>query len=424
MNPACIACKRRLTPSPSRPRIAAVNQAECVADGGGGRVSDHDQSADHGGTETLAETPLCSRHVALGARMVPFAGWLMPVQYTSIIQEHRTVRNAAGLFDLGHMGQVDVTGPDALAYLQAVTTNDVSVLEPGAAQYSLLPNERGGVIDDIIVYRRPGGDGYMVVINASNRAKDVAWLQQQRAAQPDLRVDVADISDRTGMIAIQGPRAEAIVQRLTTTDLSKIDGFHWTEGTVAGVPAMIARTGYTGEDGFEFYTPEERIGELWDALLAAGKDDGLAPIGLGARDTLRLEARMPLYGNEMDADVSPLEAGLGWAVKLDKGDFVGRGPIAAMKESGAPRRTVGFRLTERAGSPRAHYEVEVDGRPVGHVTSGALSPTLGENIGLALVERDVAGIGKPLEVMIRGKPVPAVQIKLPFYRRPDAESKG
>ena len=228
---------------------------------------------------------------------------------------------------------------------------------------------------------------------------------------------VEDISDRVGMIAIQGPRAEAIVQRLADIDLSELDGFHLVEGTVAGVPAMIARTGYTGEDGFEFYTPVERIGDLWDALLAAGKEDGLVPVGLGARDTLRLEARMPLYGNELADDIGPLEAGLGWAVKLDKGDFVGRDAIARMKESGPPRRTVGFKLVERSGSPRAHQEVRADGRPVGFVTSGAMSPTLGQNIGLALIDRDAAGVGRPLEVVIRERPVPAVQVKLPFYRR-------
>ena len=371
----------------------------------------HDES-----TEKLLTTPLTSRHEALGARMVPFAGWLMPVQYAGIIQEHRAVRSAAGLFDLGHMGQVDVRGPDALDYLQAVTTNNVALIEPGGAQYGMLPNPRGGVIDDIIVYRNPAADGYMVVVNASNRAKDVAWMQQQRAAG-GLDVAVEDVSDRTGMIAIQGPLAESIVQPLTALDLSRLGGWTIVEGDVAGVPCRIARTGYTGEDGFEFYTPIDRVAELWDALMAAGGPVGLVPVGLGARDTLRLEARMPLYGNELGEDISPLEAGLGWAVSLDKGEFVGGDPMRAMKAAGVPRRTVGFRLTERSGAPRHGYEVRVDGRPVGAVTSGAMSPTLGENIGLALVDRDVAGVGKPLQIVIRDKPVAAVQVKLPFYRR-------
>ena len=374
---------------------------------------------DNGGAEhpPLRETPLRRRHEALGARMVPFAGWLMPVQYGGILQEHRAVRAAAGLFDLGHMGQVDVSGPDALPFLQAVTTNDVAALAPGGAQYSLLPNERGGVVDDIIVYRHPEGEGYMVVVNASNADKDVAWLRARRRDQSALDVAVEDASDRYGMVAIQGPKAEAIVNRLTETRLSDLGPFRWSDATVAGVPLKIARTGYTGEDGFEFYPASERVGELWDALLASGAEDGLVPVGLGARDTLRLEARMPLYGNELGDDIGPLEAGLGWAVRLDKGAFVGRDAVAAQREAGPPRRTVGFRLLERGGSARAGYDVRVDGRPVGRVTSGAFSPTLGENIGLALVEREVAGVGRPLEVVVRGRPLRAVQVKTPFYRR-------
>jgi aminomethyltransferase len=369
--------------------------------------------------ETTADrrTPLYDRHLALGARMVPFAGWTMPVQYSGIINEHRAVRNQAGLFDLGHMGQVDVAGPDALPFLQYVTTNDVSTLEPGQAHYSLLPNDQGGVVDDIIIYRNPEGDGYMVVINASNRDKDVAWLQRHAAERGDLNVAVTDISDRTGMIAIQGPAAERITQRLTDLELADLPYFSWHLGTVAGVTAMLGRTGYTGEDGFEFYTSIDDVVPLWDALLEAGKDDGAVPVGLGARDTLRLEARMPLYGQELADDIGPLEAGLGWAVKLDKGDFIGRDKIAAMKESGPPRRTVGFKLTERGGSPRTHYEVRAEGRRVGEVTSGAMSPTLGENIGLALVEADAAGVGKPLEIVVRDRPVAAVQVKTPFYKR-------
>ena len=365
----------------------------------------------------LRETALRSRHEKLGARLIPFAGWLMPVQYSGVIDEHRTVRSAAGLFDLGHMGQVRVTGADALPYLQLITTNDVSILEPGDAQYSLLPNERGGVIDDIIVYRMPDEPGYLVVVNAANHTKDVSWMRQQRAARPELEVDVDDVSDSLGMIAIQGPAAPEIVAGLTESDLSGLAPFHWQRATVAGLPVLMARTGYTGEDGFEFYVPQEQTAALWDALLTAGAPRGLKPIGLGARDTLRLEARMPLYGNELGDDISPIEAGLGWAVKLDKGSFIGREAIAAVKESGPSRRTVGFRLLERAGSARHGYPVELDGRTVGVVTSGAHSPTLGAEVGLALVDADVAGVGKPLDIVIRGRPVPAEQVKLPFYRR-------
>jgi aminomethyltransferase len=349
--------------------------------------------------------------------MIPFAGWIMPVQYSGIINEHKAVRNSAGLFDLGHMGQVDVAGPDATAFLQFITTNDVTTLAPGKAHYSLLPNEEGGVVDDIIIYRRPNGNGFMVCINASNRQKDVNWMHRWRAERSDLDVTVRDISDETGMIAIQGPNAVAIVQRIADRDLTGEEYFSWTNAIVAGVPAMAARTGYTGEDGFEFYTRIEDIGAVWDALMDAGATDGIAPIGLGARDTLRLESRMPLYGNELADDIGPLEAGLGWAVKLDKGPFVGSNKISAMKESGPPRRTVGFKLVERAGSPRSHYPVLSEGREVGFVTSGAMSPTLSENIGLALVDRSVAGVGKPLQVVIRDRPVEAVQVKTPFYKR-------
>jgi aminomethyltransferase len=374
----------------------------------------HDR--DSGATE-LRETPLRGRHVDLGARMIPFAGWLMPVQYTGIVDEHRTVRSAAGLFDLGHMGQVRVTGSDALPYLQLITTNDVSTLSPGDAQYSLLPNEQGGVIDDIIVYRLPDEPGYLVVVNAANHAKDVAWMHRQRSTRPELEVDVDDVSDELGMIAIQGPAAAAIVAGLTDSDLSGLDPFHIVRASVAGLPVLAARTGYTGEEGFEFYVPQEQTVALWDALFAAGAAWGLKPIGLGARDTLRLEARMPLYGNELADDISPIEAGLGWAVKLGKGPFIGGDAIAAVKESGPSRRTVGFKLLERAGSARHGYPVTVDGRDVGVVTSGAHSPTLGSEIGLALVEADVAGVGRPLEIVIRGRPVRAEQVKLPFYRR-------
>jgi aminomethyltransferase len=366
---------------------------------------------------TLRETALRSRHEDLGARLIPFAGWLMPVQYSGVIDEHRTVRSAAGLFDLGHMGQVRVTGTDALPYLQLVTTNDVSKLEPGDAQYSLLPNEQGGVIDDIIVYRLPDEPGYLVVVNAANHAKDVAWMKQQRSSRAELAVDVEDVSDSMGMIAIQGPLASEIMAGLTETDLSGLEPFHAQRATVAGLPVLVARTGYTGEDGFEFYVPQEQTAALWDALISAGAPRGLKPIGLGARDTLRLEARMPLYGNELADDISPIEAGLGWAVKLDKGPFIGREVIAGVKESGPSRKTVGFRLLERAGSARHGYPVELDGRDVGVVTSGAHSPTLGAEIGLALVEADVAGVGKPLDIVIRSRPVKAEQIKLPFYRR-------
>lgn len=363
------------------------------------------------------KTPLFDRHVAAGAKIIPFAGWMMPVQYSGIIDEHHIVRTKAGLFDLGHMGQVNVTGPDARAFLQEITTNDVAKLEPGEAQYSMLPTPSGGVIDDIFIYRYHDGPGYFVCVNASNRERDVAWMHEQRANHPELDVTIEDISDKTGMIAIQGPSAVEITQSLTETDLSQTTRNSWIAATVAGIDLMLARTGYTGEDGFEFYCPIESVVALWDALIEAGEPFGLKPIGLGARDTLRLEARMPLYGQELSEEISPLEAGLGWAVALDKASFIGIDPIKKLKGEGVRRKTVGFRLLERGGSPRSHYDVAVDGKVIGHVTSGAMSPTLGENIGIALIDAEYAGIGKPLEIIVRGKPVRAVQVKVPFYKR-------
>jgi aminomethyltransferase len=367
---------------------------------------------------TDRRTALHQRHVDRGARMVSFAGWDMPVQYTGILGEHQAVRTAAGLFDLGHMGEVEVTGPDAEAFLQWTTTNDVSKLAPGAAQYALLPNESGGAVDDIIVYRRPEGEkGYLVVVNASNHERDVAWWRELRQRRDDLDVTVTDVSDRTGMIAIQGPRAEEIVAKVTDDDLGAIEHFHWARGTVAGVDAMIARTGYTGEDGFEFYASNDDIATIWDELIAVGEPEGLVPVGLGARDTLRLEARMPLYGQELGEDISPYEAGLGWAVKPDAKDFVGREAMAKTKGAGSSRKVVGFTTIGRSGAPRTHCRVLVDGQEVGHVTSGAFSPTLQQNIGLALIDKAHAGVGKPLQIEIRGKLVDAEQVKTPFYTR-------
>lgn len=368
--------------------------------------------------ETLKRTALYDRHKQLGARLIPFAGWEMPVQYQGIIAEHNAVRNNAGLFDLGHMGEFLVTGPDALAFLQYTTTNDLSTLEPGQAKYTLLSNEHGGVIDDLIVYRNPEGeDGYTVVMNASNAERDVAWWNGVWSRREDFKVTLRDISADTGMVAIQGPTAAAITARVTDTDLTTVEEFTWVNAIVAGVPAKLARTGYTGEDGFEIYAENGRIGEIWDGLMDAGKEDGLVPVGLGARDTLRLEARMPLYGQELGDDISPYEAGLGWAVNLEKGDFIGREKMVEVKANKPGNRTVGFKLVGRGGSPRTHYPVMVDGEEVGEVTSGAMSPTLGENIGLARIRREYAGVGKPLQIMIRNKPVEAIQVKTPFYKR-------
>lgn len=349
--------------------------------------------------------------------MVPYAGWNMPVQYSGVIEEHQTVRSAAGLFDLGHMGQVDISGPDALTFVNWVGSNDASNLAPGEAQYTMLLYPDGGVIDDIIVYRRPSGVGYYAVINAANTPKDIAWLHEQRAARSDLDVTVEDLSPKTGMVAIQGPNAADIVAKLSSVDLSDQAYFTCLETEIAGVPCLAGRTGYTGEDGWEFYSPIEQIDTIWDSIIETGAEHGLKPIGLAARDTLRLEARMPLYGQEISAEINPLEAGLGWAVKLDKDDFIGRDALRAIKEAGTKRRSVGFKMVERSGAPRTGYPVQVDGEVVGHVTSGTMAPSLGESIGMALIDRSVAGVGKPLDIIVRGKPVKAEQVRTPFYKR-------
>jgi aminomethyltransferase len=376
------------------------------------------QQTEQAGTQgqgSLRRTPLNAVHQRMGAKMVEFGGWDMPVRYTGDLEEHRAVRTAAGLFDLGHMGQVDVTGPDALPFLQWLLTNDFAPLPVGKAQYTLLCNPAGGVLDDLIVYRLP--ERWFVVLNAANRESDVAWIQARRAERRDLDLTVADVTDQTGMLALQGPRAEAILQKLTSADLANLPAFGAVEAAVASVPALIGRTGYTGEDGFELYFPVEQNEHLWEKLLEAGRTEGLQPIGLGARDTLRLEAKMALYGHELSEEINPLEAGVGWAVNFDKGDFVGREALLRVKEQRPARRLVGFRMVERGGAPRAGYEVQVNGEPVGHVTSGTFSPTLMESIGLALVRRDAAGVGKPLDIMIRGRPVRAEQVKTPFYKR-------
>ncbi len=362
-------------------------------------------------------TPLYDRHVALDARLIPFAGWMMPVQYKGILHEHKQVRTKSGLFDLGHMGQVDVSGPDSLAFLQYVASNDVSKIEPGRAQYALLTNDQGGVVDDIIIYRHNEGEGFFVCVNASNKDKDVAWMQEWAATRTDLDVTVTDISDKTGMIAIQGPDTERIMTPLVANPIADLENFAWMPNAISGIPVRLARTGYTGEDGFEIYTDISDIGAIWDIVYDAGQSYELEAIGLGARDTLRLEARMPLYGNEMDDVITPLEAGLGWAVKFDKGDFVGRDKLVAQKEAGVPRKAIGFVIEGRSGAPRSHCALSVDGKEVGYVTSGAFSPTLEKNLGLGLVDTDMAGIGKPIDVIIRDRAVPATQVKTPFYKR-------
>jgi aminomethyltransferase len=361
----------------------------------------------------LRETPLTAAHRELGARIVPFAGYAMPVQYRSIIDEHRSVRSAAGLFDLSHMGELWVTGDEAVEFLRHALVSDPGALELGQAQYSMVCAEDGGIIDDLICYRTD--DGYLVVCNASNREAVVSHLAGLvDRGDWDARLD--DRSDATGLIAPQGPRAAEILAGLTDLDLGSLGNYRSKRGSVAGVPCLVARTGYTGEDGFELFVEARRTPKLWDALLEAGAPLGLTPCGLGARDTLRLEAGMPLYGNELDRDTNPYEARLGRVVKLDKGEFVGRAALAAVQAAGPARKLVGLVMREPA-IPRHGYPVRVDGVEVGIVTSGTQSPTLGERIAMAYVPADAAEVGREVEVVVRDRPYRAEQVKLPFYRR-------
>ncbi|MBX6353867.1 MAG: glycine cleavage system aminomethyltransferase GcvT [Thermoflavifilum sp.] len=360
---------------------------------------------------TLKRTPLFPLYARYGAKTVEFGGWEMPVQFTSILQEHEAVRTRAGLFDVSHMGEVEVCGSDAAAFLQRLVTNDVSRLAPGMAMYSPVCYPHGGCVDDVLVYCL-APDRYGVVVNAANTEKDLAWFREQAAG---FSVTLTDRSDEVALLALQGPQAESILQPLTQADLSQMRYYRFTQADVAGVSALISRTGYTGEDGFELYVPAASAQTLWEALVQAGEPHGMALCGLGARDTLRLEARLPLYGHELSESITPLEAGLGTFVKLDKGDFIGREALARQKQEGVTRKIVGIELVDR-GIPRAEQPVLADGQVIGHVTSGTMSPTLKLPIGLALVDVRYAEIGRMLQVDVRGKLLAAKVVKTPFYK--------
>jgi aminomethyltransferase len=355
----------------------------------------------------LKQTPLADRHRALGARMVPFAGYEMPVQYPSgIVAEHNAVRRDVGLFDVSHMGEFEITGPDRNAFVNRITCNDVSALEPGQVQYSAILTPEGTFVDDCTVYRFE--DKLMIVVNAANRAK--AW-RHIVDAKGGINVRLRDISDDIGLLALQGPRAQALMQPLSSDDLEQIRYYHFVSGRVAGVDCFISRTGYTGEDGFELYCRAADTGTLWDALIAAGAQ----PIGLGARDSLRLEMGYALYGNEIDDSTTPLEAGLGWITKLKKGaPFTGDEALRSQKQRGVTRKLVGFRLLEKA-FPRHGYPVYYQGREVDLVRSGTVSPSLGEPIGTTYLPAEAATPGTRFEVEIRGKRVPAEVVARPFW---------
>ena len=363
-------------------------------------------------TETLQRTPLFEEHRLAGGKMVPYAGFEMPVQYETGIQaEHRAVREAAGLFDVSHMGEFAVEGPDALAFVGSLTVNDPSKLAIGQAQYSALCAEDGTVIDDLLVYRT-GEKALLMVVNAANRDGDWTWVNAHAEGHD---VTLEDRSDQTALLALQGPRAQEILAPLTELELDGIGFYRFAEGKVAGLSCLVARTGYTGEDGFELYHDRADAPKLWKALLEAGKGHGLVPAGLGARDTLRLEVGYPLYGNDLDRRHTALESGLGWIVKLDRGDFVGKEALARQKEAGAPRKLTGIRLTER-GFPRPGYPVFSGGREVGKVTSGTVSPSLGEGIALAYLPVDLTEPGTSVAVGIRNQKVEGVVQRPPFYR--------
>ncbi len=361
-------------------------------------------------TEGLKQTPLHDEHVGLDGRMVPFAGYAMPVQYpTGIVKEHNAVRNAAGLFDVSHMGEFEIRGPGALDLIQQLLTNDASKLSVGQAQYTVLCQEDGTALDDCLVYRFE--DHYMVVVNAANLEKDRAWFEKHAG---DFDVEFTDRSDEFGLLALQGPKAQSILARLTDTDLDAIKFYRFAEGDAAGKPAVISRTGYTGEDGFELYLAAADAAPVWRALLEAGEGDGLIPAGLGARDSLRLEVGYILYGNDLDEERTPLEANLGWVVKLGKDDFIGREALARQKEEGPDRKLVGFVLQER-GFPRQGYEIRVDGGHAGEVTSGVLSHSAGQGIGMGYVPAAAAAPGTRIEVVIRDRAIPAEVVRPPFY---------
>jgi aminomethyltransferase len=374
----------------------------------------------------LKRTPLFAAHQRLGGKLVEFGGWEMPVQYTSIVEEHLAVRNAAGVFDISHMGEFTLSGAAATDFLNGVLTNDIRKLAPGEGQYTLLCNERGGTVDDLYAYRL-SGEVYLLIVNASRTQADVAWLQERLARFPrrdDLRM--TDASHNYAAVAVQGPRVHEFIDAVIpsascsgtragrVTDLKKnqIGGFPFHGGNV-----LVSRTGYTGEDGFEIVGRDDSIQQVWDALLASGQPFGIKPCGLGARDTLRTEVCYPLYGHELNEDTSPIEAGLGFFVALDKGDFCGRAALAGQKAHGVRKKCVAFKMTGKSAPPRPGYPIWINGAKVGEVVSGTQSPSLGIGIGMGYVPPELAKPGTPIEIEIRGKRTAAILVQKPIYRK-------
>jgi aminomethyltransferase len=359
----------------------------------------------------LRKTPLNATHRRLGAKMVDFGGWDMPVQYSGLLDEHRTVRIAVGLFDVSHMGEIEVRGPEAFNLVNYVTTNDAALLKIEQAQYSGLLYEHGGFVDDILVHK-VADDHYFLCVNASNQDKDYEHI----ASHNTFDCTVENAGGNYAQIAVQGPRGLDTLQKLTEVELAPIAYYHFKDGDVSGTTARIARTGYTGEDGFEIYIAPEQAPRIWDDLIEAGAEFGIKPAGLGARNTLRLEAKMALYGHEIGASITPWEADLAWIVKVKKGDFIGRSALIKAKEGGLTRKLIGFEMVGR-GIGRDGYEVHVDGAPAGWVTSGGPAPTLNKNIGLCYLPLHQAEIGRTIHIMVRNQPVEAVTVSTPFYKR-------
>lgn len=363
--------------------------------------------------ENLKKTPLFDIHKDLGAKMVPFAGYEMPIEYSGVIKEHKTVRQYAGVFDVSHMGEFLVSGPGAFELVQQLTTNDVSRLTNGRAQYSCLPNGKGGIIDDLIIYRI-GEDRFLLVVNAANIEKDWNWINDHKKSN----VKLENISDQMSLIAVQGPKATGILQKLTNTNLSEIKFYHFVTGEIAGIPDMIiSATGYTGAGGFELYVPNKYAGRLWKRIFEVGGDQNLKPAGLAARDTLRLEMGFCLYGNDIDDTTSPIEAKLGWITKFTDGNnFIDRELFWKQKQEGVKRKLVGFELVDK-GIPRQHYEItDENGETIGRVTSGTMSPMMKKGIGLGYVAKEYAKEGTEIFIKIRSRRLKAMVVKLPIYK--------
>ena len=359
----------------------------------------------------MKQTPFHSIHRQLGAKMVPFGGFDMPVQYTSIIEEHNAVRTAVGVFDVSHMGEFLVKGRNAEAFLQRMTVNDVAKLVPGEAQYSAMCYDDGGIVDDLLIYRI-GKEHFMVVVNASNAAKDFEWMTRHLTSE----VELVNDSDTMALLAVQGPKSQTVIQKLTSADVKAIPYYRFKQASVAGVDMILSRTGYTGELGYEIYFSPSYAENVWNSLFKAGKDCGITPVGLGARDTLRLEMGYCLYGNDIDQTTNTLEAGLGWITKLSKGEFVGRPALEKVKADGVQRKLVGIDIEEKAIA-RHGYAIYANGSPAGYVTSGTFSPTLEKGIAMGYVDAAYCTVGGPVQVDVRGKKVKGKIAALPFLKK-------